>query len=187
MQLLLIKYGLVAVFACTAFEADVAPVLTGVVVHFGYFGFLPSIVTASIGAFAGDCAWFWIGRSRSQWIRRRRIYRRAGEAAEVMAQRFGLWQIPASHFIFGTRVATMTFTGIRGVSFFKFAFVDLLACAALTTLLVTLGFGFSQSAALIIANLKKVELLLLPVSIVVAVLLYILKSLISTRLRHRTG
>ena len=184
-RLLLVKYGLMAVFACAALEADVVPVLTGVVVHFGYFGFIASITAASAGAFAGDCVWFWIGRSRSEWIRGRRIYRRAGNAAEAMAQRFGLWQIPVSQVVYGTRMATMTFAGIRGVSFFRFALVDLLGCVTMTTALVTLGFAFSRSAALIIDDLKKVEFVLLLAAIVIALLFYLLKSRLPSKLRQR--
>jgi membrane-associated protein len=185
MEPLLMKYGVLAVFAFAALEADVVPVLTGVVVHFGYFGFIASVVAASAGAFAGDCVWFWIGRSRSEWIRRRGIYRRAGNAVEAMAQRFGLWQIPASQVVYGTRMATMIFAGIRGVSFVKFALVDLLGCVTMTTALVTLGFAFSRSAALIIDNVKKVELFLLLAAILIALFFYLLKLVLPPKVRQR--
>lgn len=185
MELLLMKYGLMAVFACSALEADVVPVLTGVGVHFGYFGFVASVAAASAGAFAGDCVWFWIGRSGSEWIRKQHIYRRAGDAAEAMAQHIGFWQIPASHIVYGTRMATMTFAGIRGMSFLQFALVDLLGCVTITTVLVTLGFAFSLSAALIIENVKRVELFLLLTAIVVALFCCLLKLVLPPTLRQR--
>src|SRR5262249_14883940 len=76
MELFLIKYGLVAVFFAAMAEADVVPVLTGVVANLGYFSFPLSIVVASGGAFAGDCVWFWIGRRHAEWFRTTRIYAR---------------------------------------------------------------------------------------------------------------
>jgi membrane protein DedA with SNARE-associated domain len=184
-ELLLMKYGLVAVFACAALEADVVPVLTGVAVHMGYFRLMPAIGSATVGAFAGDCVWFLIGRNRSQSIRAHRRYRRAGNAAEALAQRFGVWHIPLSHVVYGTRIATMTFAGIRRLSFMKFAIVDLVGCVTLTTALVTLGFGFSRSAALIIGHLKKLELTLLLGVMALALLCYLWKVISQPKLQDR--
>jgi membrane protein DedA with SNARE-associated domain len=184
-ELLLMKYGLVAVFACAALEADVVPVLTGVAVHMRYFGFVSAIGSATVGAFVGDCVWFLIGRNRSQSIRAHRRYRRAGNAAEAMAQRFGVWHIPLSHIIYGTRMATMAFAGIRRLSFTKFAIVDLVGCVTLTTGLVTLGFSFSRSAGFIIGHLKKLELTLLLGVIGIALLWFLCKVIRQPKLQER--
>jgi membrane protein DedA with SNARE-associated domain len=164
METFLIRYGLIAVFICAMIEADVIPVLTGVVAHLGYFGFLESIAVATLGAFIGDCVWFYVGHSRSGMIRRNWIYRRAAPLAESLDRRFGKWQIPASHLIYGTRIATMTLTGIRHMAFAEFAAIDMLGCVILTTTLASLGFVFSGSASLIIGHVKRVEILLLLVA-----------------------
>ena len=58
MQLLLIKYGLVAVFVTAMLEADVIPVLAGVAAHRGYFSPPVAVAAATFGALAGDCIWF---------------------------------------------------------------------------------------------------------------------------------
>lgn len=169
------KYGLLAVFFFAMAEADVVPVLTGVVAHLGYFSFARSIAVASGGAFTGDCVWFWIGRTRSEWIRSSRIYTRTAKVAENLDRRFGVWQIPASHVIYGTRIATMTFSGIKKMSFTKFAVVDMLGCVAFTTIFAALGFLFSSSASLIIGRVKRVELFLLLVVIVTALVFHLVK------------
>ena len=62
MQLFLIKYGLLAVFLAAAVEADVVPVMAGVLAHFGYVNSGLAITCAGAGALTGDCVWFLVGR-----------------------------------------------------------------------------------------------------------------------------
>ena len=161
MELLLIKYGALAVFLAAMLEADVVPVLTGVVAHFGYVKVGPAVLAATAGAFAGDYLWFCVGVHYSQTIRKSRFYRRAGQAPERLIRRLGLWQIPASHLIYGTRISTMMFWGAQRTSTLKFALVDGAGCLVLTGLLFTLGFEFTGNASLIVGRVKQVELLLL--------------------------
>lgn len=175
------KYGLVAVFLSAMAEADVVPILTGVVAHLGYFSFAESIAVASGGAFLGDCVWFWIGRTHAKWIRTRRIYARAAKATKNLDRRLGVWQIPASHVIYGTRIATMTFSGLKRMSFAKFAVVDILGCVVFTTLLATVGFLFSSSASLIIGQVKRIEMFLLLVVIVTALIFHLVKVIVQRR------
>lgn len=166
-------------------EADVVPVLTGVVAHLGYFGFVQSIGSASLGAFAGDCVWFVLGRTRSKCIRRGRIYARAGKIPGHLDRRLGAWQIPASHIIYGTRIATMVVAGVREMSFVKFAIVDLLGCVAFTCFFATLGFLFSSSAALIIGHIKRVEIFLLLTAVIIALVFHLVR--VTTHRQTREG
>lgn len=172
MELLLIKYGTLAVFLAAMIEADVVPVLTGVVAHFGYVRVGPAVLAATAGAFAGDYVWFCAGVYYSQSIRNSRFYRRAGQVTEKLIRRLGHWQIPASHFIYGTRISTMIFWGVQRTSTLKFALFDGSGCLVLTGVLFTLGFEFSGSASLVVGRVKQVELLLL-VGMISALLLYL--------------
>lgn len=170
MELILIKYGTLAVFLAAMIEADVVPVLTGVVAHFGYVRVGPAVLAATAGAFAGDYLWFCAGVYYSQSIQNSRLYCRG--VPETLIRRLGPWQIPASHLIYGTRVSTMIFWGVHRISKEKFALIDGFACVVLTGLLFTLGFEFSSSAALLVGRVKQVELLLL-VGVISGLLLYL--------------
>ncbi|HEY2990831.1 MAG TPA: VTT domain-containing protein, partial [Candidatus Binatia bacterium] len=158
-ETIVIKYGLVAVFAAAMLEADVIPVLAGVAAHRGYFNPLLAVVVASSGAFAGDCVWFYVGRH--SLIKNSKLVARITSRAEALFQRVGHWQIPASHVIYGTRIATMTFLGARGSPVVRFSVVDGASCLALTTLLFSLGFALSASVSVILADVKRVEVVLL--------------------------
>lgn len=175
MEAFLMTYGLLAVFVCAMVEADVVPVLTGVVAHLGYFDFIEAIAVASAGAFIGDCVWFYLGHTRSERIRRSWLYARAAKLTESLDRRFGKWLIPASHVIYGTRIATMTLSGIRQMPFAQFAAIDMLGCLAFTTLFASMGFLFSSSASLIIGHVKKVEVLLLMVAVLTALGFHLLR------------
>lgn len=163
----LINYGLIAVFLIATVEVDVAPIMAGVVAHLGYFDFFAATVVAACGAFASDSAWYWLGRWRADSIRASRLYQRTGARVERLIQRFGWWQLPVCRLFYGTRVVTMTFFGIQRRPFRAFLLVDAASCLFWSTLLTGLGFILSGSAELIIGRLKRVELWLLLILLVV--------------------
>ena len=173
MELLLIKYGLAAVFLAAMLEADVVPILVGVAAHRGYFDPPTAIAVTSLGALAGDCVWFYVGRSGV--IAKSKLLLRLQATAEILFRRVGHWQIPASHIVYGTRIATMTFLGARGSSGGRFVLVDGVSCFALTTLLFCLGFALSASVSIILVDVKRVELVLLAVVAVLALVIHLLQ------------
>jgi membrane protein DedA with SNARE-associated domain len=173
MELLIVKYGLGVVFVAAMLEADVIPVLAGVAAHRGYFNPVVALVAASCGALAGDCVWFYLGRSHL--IRNARLMQRLRSKAEILFRRVGNWQIPASHVVYGTRVATMTFLGARGSSAGRFVLVDGVSCLTLTTLLFGLGFALSASVSLILINVRRMEIVLLVVVALFGFILHLLQ------------
>jgi membrane protein DedA with SNARE-associated domain len=175
MEVILIKYGLIAVFIAASLEADVIPVLVGVAAHRGYFNPVFAVVAASAGAFAGDCVWFYVGRH--DLIRKSKLLQRIRPRAEALFQRVGHWQVPASHVIYGTRIATMTFVGTRGTSFARFSAIDATSCLVLTTILFSLGYALSASVSVILTDVKRVEFVLLIVVAVVGLILHLLQRL----------
>jgi membrane protein DedA with SNARE-associated domain len=160
-ELFFIKYGVLAVFLAAMVEADIVPVLTGVVVRLGYVRVAPALFAAAAGAFAGDYLWFCAGAYYFQRLQNSRLYRRIGRSTETLIRRLGPWQIPASHLVYGTRVATMIFWGAQRLPTLKFALIDGIGCVVLTGILFALGFGFSGTASLVIGRVKQVELVML--------------------------
>ena len=161
METLLIKYGLAAVFIGGALEGDATFILTGVVVHLGLLNLPASIAVGTVGAFAGDCFWYSFGRSGSARIVNSRTYRRAAPTADRLARRFGPWEIVAARFIFGARIASIVFWGIRKLSFAKFALIDLISCLLWVSLLISLGRLLSHTATLLIGEARRIEMWLL--------------------------
>ena len=171
-QLFLIHYGLLAVFLAAAIEADFVPITTGVLAHLGYVNVGLAILCATAGVLSGDYAWFLAGRYYSRQIQSSRIYRKAGPLAEKLTSRFGDWQIPASHLIYGTRIATMIFSGTRKLPAPRFAWIDGLGCLFFTSLFFALGYWFSASSELIMGSVKRIELFLLVVLVLTSLYFY---------------
>lgn len=169
METILIKYGPLAVFLAALFEADVVPIMTGVVVHLGVMRLGPSLGGAIAGAFVGDYLWFYIGTHFSGRIQRSKLYRRIEKTPRLLIQRLGLWQVPLSHVIYGTRVSTMIWWGVQRTSSVRFALVDALGCTVSTAVLFTLGFVFSSSSMLVVRRVKQFEFFML-LGVIVALL-----------------
>ena len=184
MQIFLIRYGLLAVFAAAMLEADVIPVLAGVIAHLGYVRSGSAILATTTGAFAGDCIWFWIGRYFSGTIQNSKFYRRIGPKAESLVQRLGIWQIPASHIVYGTRVATMIFWGSKSLPAITFGLIDGLGCIVFTAVLFMLGFAFSGSAELIIGRVKRVEILMLVAVVLFGSGLYLVSKILGRQFQR---
>jgi membrane protein DedA with SNARE-associated domain len=174
-QLFLIKYGLLAVFLASALEADVVPVLAGVAAHRECFNSALGIAAACAGAFAGDCVWFSLGRYKA--IGNSSVLLRVRSKSDGLIRRLGVWQIPASHVVYGTRVATMVLMGARGISFTKFALIDALGCLVLTALLFSLGFAFSASASIVLGHIRRIELLMLVAAALFGLFFHLLQKL----------
>lgn len=174
MELLLIKYGLLAVFVASMFEADVVPVLAGVAAHRGYFNPALGIIAASAGALGGDCLWFYVGRYKV--IQNSKVFLRIRPKAEILFRRVGNWQIPASHVVYGTRVATMILLGARGSSLARFALIDGTSCLVLITLLFSLGFVLSASASVVLVKVRHIEVVLLVTVVLCGLIFYLLQK-----------
>jgi membrane protein DedA with SNARE-associated domain len=177
MQLYLMNYGLLAVFLLAMVDADVVPVVTGVVAQLGYFNPVLAIAVASGGAFAGDCICYLLGRRQAHKIRDSRFFIRAGQKVERLSRHLGLWQIPVSHLIYGTRIATMTVCGVRRVPFTSFALVDLAGCLSVTTLLAMLGYMFSANAEAIVLGIRRIEFWVFALLLLVSISFFALRAL----------
>ena len=158
MENFLIRYGLFAVFAGCTVEADVIPILSGVLAHRGYFGFLGTVTACSGGMLLGDCFCYWLGRRFGNRIEKTAFYRRHLLKVERVIDRIGVWQILAARFIYGTRNATMLWWGMKTLNFATFVAIDSLGCLAWAGLLVSLGYFFSFSTNAIIGDVKRVEI-----------------------------
>lgn len=182
MEALLLKYGLVAVFIGGAIEGDVTFILAGVIVHLGLLNLPAAIVAGTLGAFAGDCCWYWLGRSGSARIRNSKVYQRTEPLADHLARRFGAWEIILARFVFGARIASVVFWGIRRLPFARFALIDLLGCLVWAIVLMTLGWLLSNSATLLLGEVRRIELWLLGALIMSMMVFLIIKLLLRRRM-----
>jgi membrane protein DedA with SNARE-associated domain len=189
-QELLIRYGLMAVFVGAATEGDVTMILAGVTAHLGLLDLSSVMALGALGSFAGDLSLYGIGRARAGSFRRSRIYRQGGRAIERLVDRLGVWQIAGARFVYGTRVVSMLFWGIRGLPFWRFACVDLAGCVLWSIVLGGAGFMVSNSAAALVGRVRRVRAWLgvaLVISVAMMVAFRLLLHFWRLRARPRGG
>ncbi len=176
-QHLLVRYGLLAVFVGAATEGDVTMILAGVTAHLGLLDLSSALLVGALGGLAGDLVLYRIGRSHAPAFRRTAIYKQRGPTIERLADRLGLWQIAGARFVYGTRLASMLFWGIRGLPFWRFAGVDLVGCLLWSFVLGMAGFMASNSAAAFVGRVKRVRAWLgaaLLISVVLTIVFHLL-------------
>jgi membrane protein DedA with SNARE-associated domain len=160
-QDVLARFGLIGIFAGALIEGDVTMILAGVIAHLGYVALANAILIGTLGGFAADAIAYAAGRFWSTPIRSSRLYRRAGPTIEHVIGLLGPWQILVARFLWGTNLASMALWGIHRLRFVRFAILALLGCAIWAAVLAVLGFFLSSRAALLVGEVKHVELWLL--------------------------
>lgn len=161
MEDLLIRYGALAILVGTAFEGDMTAILAGVIAHLGLIRLPRAIALAALGAFAGDCLYYTLGRRGARAIRTSGAYARVEQVIERLAGRLGPWEIPISRWVYGTRVASMVFWGVRGLPLTRFVAVDVVGCVLWASALVSLGFWSSSGAVALLGEVRRLETWLL--------------------------
>ncbi len=161
MEEFIVRYGLVAIFVGAIVEGDLTLILTGVVAHMGLVRPPLAIAAGACGALVADGAFYLVGRYGTAAIARSKIYARAAPVIDHLIARLGPWEIVVARFVYGTRVASMLFWGMRRLPWRRFVILDALACGLWASALAALGFFLSGGAAVIIGEVKKAELWLL--------------------------
>jgi membrane protein DedA with SNARE-associated domain len=166
---LLVHFGPLAVLVCAAIEYDGSLILAGVVVHLGFIAFPTAVAAGGVGALLGDSVLFALGQRGNATVRGWSAYARVESFVEKLTTRCGPWEIVLARFVYGTRVVSMLFWGVRGLSWLTFAGLDLLGGLLGALVLVALGFALSQSASVLLGEVDRVERRLLGCAIVAAV------------------
>jgi membrane protein DedA with SNARE-associated domain len=168
MEHLIARFGPIAVLVGAAIEYDGTLILAGVVVHLGLIAFPVAVAAGGVGALLGDSVFFGAGRRGGAGVRRSSAYTRVASFVEELATRTGPWEIVLARFVYGTRIASMFFWGLRGLGWVTFVTLDLVGGLLGAIILVTLGFVFSQSATAVLGDVERVEKRLLGGALVAA-------------------
>jgi membrane protein DedA with SNARE-associated domain len=177
------RYGLWAVFFGTAVEGDLGLILGGVAAHLGLMHPLAVGVAGALGGFAGDAAWFAVGRRSADVLLRSAVYRRVGPTVERLVARFGPMQILLARPVWGTRVASMLFWGTQRLAPVRFAALDLPASSVWAALLVSLGYFSSLSLETLLGKVRHVEEWLAAAVAVALVIALVRRAVVTRRVR----
>jgi membrane protein DedA with SNARE-associated domain len=186
MEALISQYGLLAVVLGAAIEGDVVVMLTGVAAHLHLLRFPEALAAAWLGAVVADCVWYALARRHGSWARQTKTYQLVGPRIEELVGRLGAGEVVIARFIFGTRVVSMSYWGIRGLPFARFMLLDMIGCAIWASALISLGYVFSGSAAALVGEVKRVEVWL-SIAVLMAALATIALRRFGRSMMHKGG
>lgn len=164
-------YGLWAVFFLAAFEGDLTLLLTGMLIHLGVWPAITALGVAATGALAGDSFYFWLGHGTARRWLTTAHGQRVLPRIERAAQRYGVWSLFFARYVYGARIATMFFWGMRRLPYWEFLVLDALNCSLWALVFAGLGYVFGNSLEHWIGELHRVESWLLLGLVIFAALL----------------
>jgi membrane protein DedA with SNARE-associated domain len=169
-ELLLQKFGYLAVYIGTFLEGETILVMAGFFAERGYLKLPLVIATACGGAYTGHVFWFWLGRTQGVKLLDRfpRMKRHFGKGIRLF-ERYGAPAIFITQWLYGLRITCAVIIGISKVSTIKFLIYEALTCIVWSIIVGTLGFYFGKAVERVLGRAAHIEKYGLLVLLVVGV------------------
>jgi membrane protein DedA with SNARE-associated domain len=157
-ELLLQKYGYLAVFVGTFLEGETILVLAGFFAERRYLH-LPGVVLAACGgAYVGHVFWFWLGRTQGVKMLERfpKMKKHFGKGIR-MFERYGAPAIFITQWLYGLRITCAVIIGISRISTIKFLLYEAVTCLVWAIVISGLGFIFGTAVERILGRAAHIE------------------------------
>jgi membrane protein DedA with SNARE-associated domain len=166
-ELLLQKFGYLAVFVGTFLEGETILVMGGFFAERGYMTLPLVILVAFSGSYIGHVCWFWLGRTQGVRLLDRfpRLRKHFGKGIRLF-ERYGAPAIFITQWLYGLRITCAVIIGISKISTIKFLIYEALTCAVWAIVIGLAGFYFGRAVERVLgkaAHIEKYGLLLLVV------------------------
>jgi membrane protein DedA with SNARE-associated domain len=167
---LLQQYGYLAVLIGAVLEGETILLIAGFAAHRGYLNIGAVVAVAAAGGFAGDQAFYWLGRLRGNAVIARwpKLQLRARKVQALLARHHS-WIIVGIRFMYGLRVAGPVLIGMSGVPPLRFAAFNLLGAILWAGLIGGAGYLFGQAVELMLGHVRRYEELALAALVAVGV------------------
>lgn len=174
-ELLLERFGYLAVFVGTFLEGEAILVMAGFFAERGHLAIVTVAVVGFSGAYVGHVFWFWLGRTHGVRLLDRfpRMKRHLGRGIR-MFERYGAAAIIITQWLYGLRITCAVIIGMSRISILKFLIYEAISCAVWTVIITGAGYYFGAAVEKVLGKAENVEKwgLLVIVAIAVGVWLY---------------
>jgi membrane protein DedA with SNARE-associated domain len=174
-ELLLERFGYLAVFVGTFLEGEAILVIAGFFAERGHLDIWMVGTVGFLGAYAGHLFWFWLGRVHGVRLLERfpRMKTHFGKGIR-MFERYGAAAIILTQWLYGLRITCAVIVGVSRISIPKFLIYEAISCLLWAGVIAALGYYFGAAVERVLGRAENVEKwgLLLIVIIAVAVWLY---------------
>src|SRR5256886_9925754 len=157
-ELLLHKFGYIAVFIGTFLEGETILVMAGFFAQRGYLQLLGVILVAAAGAYVGHCFWFWLGRTKGVQLLERfpKMQKHFGKGIRTF-ERYGAPAIFITQWLYGLRVTCAVIIGISRISVAKFLLLEALTCLIWAAVISAAGYYFGRAVERVLGRAAHIE------------------------------
>lgn len=157
-ELLLEKFGYLAVFFGTFLEGETLLLLAGFFSERGYLLLPVVIAVAFAGSMAGHLFWFWLGRTRGVRILERfpRVNKHLGKGIRLF-ERYGAPTILVSQYLYGVRISCALIVGMSRIPLYKFLTFIALSCLSWSIVIALLGYYFGAAVGTLLGRAAHAE------------------------------
>jgi len=157
-ELLLQKFGYLAVLVGTFLEGETILVLAGFFSERGYLQLPLVIVCAFSGAYVGHVFWFWLGRTQGVKLLDRfpRMKKHFGKGIRIF-ERYGAPAIFITQWLYGLRITCAVIIGISKISTVKFLVYEAVTCAIWAIAIGSAGYVFGTAIERILGRAAHIE------------------------------
>jgi membrane protein DedA with SNARE-associated domain len=158
LEILIQKYGYLAIFIGAFLEGETILIIGGFVAHRGYLMLLYVIFTAFLGTLLADQLFFFIGRFKGrEFLDRCPKWQLRAEKAQRLLEKYQTLVIIGFRFIYGIRTVTPFVLGMSKVKTWRFVCLNILSALAWATGIGTAGYFFGMTVSVILENIKEYE------------------------------
>jgi len=157
-EILLQKFGYLAVFVGTFLEGETILVMAGFFAERGYLKLPFVIATGCFGAYSGHVCWFWLGRTQGVKLLDRfpKMKRHFGKGIRLF-ERYGAPAIFITQWLYGLRITCAVIIGISKISTIKFLIYEAFTCIVWAIIIGTAGFYFGRAVERVLGRAAHIE------------------------------
>ena len=167
-ELLLHKYGYLAVFIGTFLEGETILVMAGFFAERGYLDIFVVAIVAALGAYIGHVFWFFMGRRYGVKLLDRfpKMKQHFGRGIRLF-ERYGATAIIITQWLYGLRITCAVIIGISRISVLKFLIFEAISVAIWAVAISAAGYFFGAAVERVLgraAHIEKYGLIILVVA-----------------------
>src|SRR3954468_16905202 len=157
-ELLLQKFGYLAVFVGTFLEGETILVMAGFFAERGYLKLPLVIATACSGAYIGHVFWFFLGRTQGVKLLDKfpRMKRHFGKGIRLF-ERYGAPAIFITQWLYGLRITCAVIIGISRISTMKFLIYEAISCVVWAAAISCAGYCFGEVVERVLGKAAHIE------------------------------
>jgi membrane protein DedA with SNARE-associated domain len=157
-ELLLERFGYLAVFVGTFLEGEAILVAAGFFAERGYLDVYLVGIVAFAGAYAGHLFWFWLGRVHGVKLLDRfpRMKLHFGKSIRLF-ERYGASAIILTQWLYGLRITCAVLIGMSRISLIKFLVYEAISCFLWCAVITALGYYFGRAIGSLLGRAEHLE------------------------------